>query len=198
MTEILVKANRTGQQLRQKFLYDRTAKEPSFYEGQKVLLSKENVPVGLSKKLTKKYMGPYQIVAVGPNYTYKLKSMDTGKLLRSMINANRLRPYHSSNDLQNRQQDNINDILNDIQVNNDNADSRPANPGLKTPEKILRYKRQNGISYYRVKWLGLDASQNTWEYARTIPKEMREDFHIKYTSKNRKRKKPLTVFKEMP
>ncbi|CAC5369749.1 unnamed protein product [Mytilus coruscus] len=51
------------------------------------------VPAGLDSKLHRKQDGPFYIVAKGPNHTYKLRRCKNNKLVKSMINANRLKMY---------------------------------------------------------------------------------------------------------
>lgn len=52
------------------------------------------VPLGLTPKLYSKYDGPFYIAAEGSNHTYKLRRRSNNKLLKSYINANRLKHYH--------------------------------------------------------------------------------------------------------
>ncbi|MES9903532.1 MAG: reverse transcriptase domain-containing protein, partial [Sedimenticola sp.] len=62
--EIAAKRRREAQ-ARQKARYDRSAAEPSFKVGQRVLLRQEQSPVGMSKKLCPKYSEPLAIVEKG-------------------------------------------------------------------------------------------------------------------------------------
>ena len=60
-------------------------------------------------------------------------------------------------------------------------------------ERILRYSYHNGKKCYRVKFKDCDKSHTVWLTADAVPQDMRDAYHFKYTSKNRKRK--TTVFK---
>ena len=81
-------------QQRQKTHYDKNTALPTFEIQDQVLMYTPKVPVGLSSKLHRKQEGPFYIVAKGPNHTYKLRRCNNNKPLKSMINANRLKPYH--------------------------------------------------------------------------------------------------------
>lgn len=50
--------------------------------------------LGLSSKLYDKSDGPYRIVKVGPNFTYKLRRCSDNKLHGSMMNASNLKRYY--------------------------------------------------------------------------------------------------------
>ena len=77
-----------------KLRHDQNAKEPTFQLNDLVLLRNTRVREGLSTKLADKYTGPYYIVEVGPNHTYKLRNCADNKLLASLMNASRLKLYH--------------------------------------------------------------------------------------------------------
>lgn len=192
---LIIRANRTGQQVKQKAYHDRNAKEPSFFQGQRVMLSKENIAIGQCRKLTAKFTGPYEIVELGPNHTYKLKHITTGKLVKSLVNASRLKKFHTAYDRY--AEDNTDPTLTsstnhsgvqDNNVNGDNPDASDNTAHSAEVEKILRYAYQNGTRWYRVKFKNFDNSHNKWLSANHVPQEMRDAFHFKYTSKNKKRK----------
>ena len=60
--------------------------------GDKVLMTNPAVPVGLVPKLFPPYKGPYRIIDVGPNNTYRLED-GAGKVLTHLIHANRLAAF---------------------------------------------------------------------------------------------------------
>ena len=69
--------------------YDRNTNVPLFAIGGKVLLHDEKVRRGRSAKLTRPYIGPYEIIAVDDvNLTLKLPKNRTLK-----VHANRLKPF---------------------------------------------------------------------------------------------------------
>ena len=73
--------------------YDKKAKEPSFKVGQRVWLRKGNLMPHFSRKLQRKYEGPFYIVFAYVTPNYLLRHCGTHKPLRSPIHANRLKPY---------------------------------------------------------------------------------------------------------
>lgn len=88
------KSKQETHQQKSKVRHDQKAKVPEFEEGDLVLVKQEKVDTGLSAKLAEKWVGPYEIIEVGPNYTYKVKNMENNKVTKSMINAARLKKYH--------------------------------------------------------------------------------------------------------
>ena len=60
--------------------HDVNAKVPTFIIGDLVLLKFTVVQESLSRKLVDKFKGPYYIVELGPNHTYKLKNHETNKI----------------------------------------------------------------------------------------------------------------------
>ena len=57
------------------------------------LSNERRVPKGHSPKLSRSWAGPYEIVEAFDNFVYKLRNCRTGKLIKSRIHANRLKPY---------------------------------------------------------------------------------------------------------
>ncbi|KAH3796434.1 hypothetical protein DPMN_150002 [Dreissena polymorpha] len=102
-------------------------------------MTKENVKIGLSKKLTPKFEGPYEIIDIGPNYTYQLKSIADGKISKSLINANRLKKYFDGESI--TKDDTSNEEPEPDLANNDE------NVLQQEPDKILQYRYQNGKKY---------------------------------------------------
>lgn len=76
-----------------KIRHDLKSKEPSFKCNDLVLLKSVRVNECLSMKLSDKYLGPYYIVEICPNHTYRLRSCTDHKLLASPVHANRLKLY---------------------------------------------------------------------------------------------------------
>ncbi|XP_046562535.1 uncharacterized protein LOC124271427 [Haliotis rubra] len=89
----LAKDNMSAAQDKSKGLQDIRAKEPSYSVGDQVLMTDPTVKTGLSPKLSKKWIGPYRIIRIGLNHTYKLMNASTNKEHKSFIHANRLKPY---------------------------------------------------------------------------------------------------------
>ncbi|XP_048243286.1 uncharacterized protein LOC125376042 isoform X2 [Haliotis rufescens] len=89
----LAKDNMSAAQDKSMNLQDVRAKEPSFAVGDQVLMTDPTVKTGLSPKLSKKWIGPYRIIRIGLNYTFKLLNTNTNKEHKSFIHANRLKTY---------------------------------------------------------------------------------------------------------
>jgi O-acetyl-ADP-ribose deacetylase (regulator of RNase III) len=73
--------------------HNENAVTPTFKTGDKVLLSNEAVKPGQSKKLSRRFSGPHFIIKSLDNFTYYLKHVLTGKLLRRPVHASRLIEY---------------------------------------------------------------------------------------------------------
>ena len=74
---------------RSKEYYDKDSEMFEIQTGQKVLLFDETIRRGRSKKLSRQYVGPYDVVAVdGVNVTLK-KGCTTQK-----VHVNRVRPFY--------------------------------------------------------------------------------------------------------
>ncbi|XP_048252488.1 uncharacterized protein LOC125380443 [Haliotis rufescens] len=67
--------------------------EPSFMLGQQVLLHSPVIKQGLSPKLSQSWTGPYYITDIGPNHTFKIHRCSDDKEHKSLVHANRLKPY---------------------------------------------------------------------------------------------------------
>ena len=95
------------------------AQVPNFKIGDKVLLKQDKTPLGQSAKLINKRDGPYLIQGKGPNFTYKIRHLGTGKVHKSLVNAARLTLYN--------QRQTEADITNEQSsgVANDSTDSEP-------------------------------------------------------------------------
>ena len=86
-------SNMQNAQSKSKQYFDQKAKEPNFALHDRVLLNVSHNPAGLSPKLFQKCEGPYYIVQLGPNFTYKLSRCSDHKLIKSLINASRICNY---------------------------------------------------------------------------------------------------------
>lgn len=94
VTNEIVQANIKIHQERNKERRDINIKLPKFQQGDKVLIKINKVPKGLSIKLHDKADGPYEIIELGPNFTYKLKRCSDNKVHQSLMNATNLKIYH--------------------------------------------------------------------------------------------------------
>jgi hypothetical protein len=76
-----------------KNLHDKFAEYPRYKLGEKVLLHDPKVPVGKTAKLYRTWTGPFEILETYDNFLYKLKNCQTGKIIKSRIHSNRMKPY---------------------------------------------------------------------------------------------------------
>ena len=90
----IARANHLAHQQKNKNRHDAKVKVPEFKIGDKVLFKVNKVPTGMSSKLHDKSDGPFRIVQIGPNYTYKLVRCDNNKAHPSLVNATNLKVYH--------------------------------------------------------------------------------------------------------
>lgn len=204
LTNMLVSANRIGEQARQKKRHDLKAKAPSFTVGNKVYVRNEAITKGLSKKLSPKFNGPFEIVDAGPNYTYQLKRLSDGKIFRNLFNASRLKLWHERN-VRTSQQPNLepqtNDAATRVQSNDEGSSltnaSQPQLPVKnKVVEKIVRMQCRGQTRWYRVKWVDLPWDQCSWVTSDSVPQDLLSKYHQKFNFKGRKRKRRLLSLRE--
>lgn len=87
----IAEENIAWHQKQNKIKHDFNSNTPNFQLGDQVLIKINKVPKWLSSKLYDKSDGPYRIVEVGPNFTYKLRRCSDNKLHGSMMNASNLK-----------------------------------------------------------------------------------------------------------
>ena len=85
----LVKDNLEETRKQMKIQYDKRAKVLDYKVGDKVLLDIRVVPIGLNKKLTAKYEGPYRILEIHNDGTVTIKHNSNSTKL---VHINRLKP----------------------------------------------------------------------------------------------------------
>ena len=199
-------------QVRYKKYYDQKAKEPKFSPGDRVWLYNIKVPIGLSKKLHRKWTGPFYITQMGPNHTYKLRQCSDNKEVKSLTHANRLKMFYdpTSRPVQSPFQiakANVNDERDDDETQPDipnTADNRQTQDDPRdnennankdkegtwhTIDRICAFKRQNGKVYYRVKWA--DIPQTEWVLSENVSDFAKQEFHVNRTASGKRRKRPL-------
>jgi len=81
---------------RTQFYYNRDSAYPSYAVGQKVLMYDTVTKKGVSKKLKKRWIGPYLVTEVGDGYVYKLCHCESGQMLPAFVHSNRLRPFYET------------------------------------------------------------------------------------------------------
>lgn len=94
VTNEIVKNNIQRHQQQNKERHYLRVKLPDFKLGDKVLIKVNKVPKRQSSKLYDKAEGPYQIIELGPYFTYKLRRCSDNKVNASYMNATNLKMYH--------------------------------------------------------------------------------------------------------
>jgi transposase InsO family protein len=174
--------------------YDKKAKTPKFTVGQKVLLQNRAVKKHHSKKFQQKFVGPFQIIEEGPNYTYRLNNIANGKDIQTLIHANRLKTYK---DPQNRDSVGLrSSLVNDTsQIVPQTSDSlsqqsqtqdNSANQWIPA-EKILATKTKYQKRFYRIKFED-DSIAPEWVAAHDVSDALKAAYHVKYTQTGKLRK----------
>ena len=136
---------------RTQFYYNRDTAYPSYVVGQKVLLHDPVTKKGVSKKLKKRWIGPYFVTEAGDGYVYKLRHCETGQPLKAFVHSNRLRPFHETRDASN-----IPDPT--PTTNTDSTDHNADSARTTLPDgwfeinKITNRKQIAGKTHYLVHW----------------------------------------------
>ena len=189
------------------------AKESKFSPGDIAWLYNTKVPIGLSKKLHRKWTGPLYITQMGPNHTYKLRQCSDNREMKSLTHANRLKmfydlasrlvqsPFQTANSNGNDERDD-DETQSDIPNTADNwqtqdnpqnneSNSNKENEGTWHPiDRICAFKTQNGKVYYRVKWA--DIPQTEWVLSENVSDFAKQQFHVYRTASGKRRKRPLS------
>ena len=178
-----------------KFYYDKNAAYPTYQLGSKVLLFDETTKPGQSKKLKRRWAGPYFIEKVCPNYNFVLRHCASGKVLPSPAHSNRLRPFREN-------RDRFHAVApHQSSTSHDNAavPSSPTSLQQSTPvaddewleiHKLSKKKKVAGKTYYYVHWKDKENSK-TWEPADNITpmpiQKFEEDLQKRARSRRKKR-----------
>ncbi|CAG2216313.1 unnamed protein product [Mytilus edulis] len=197
-------------QERQKSHYDKNTALPQFEIQDLVLMHNPKVPVGLSSKLHRKNNGPFYIVAKGPNHTFKLRRCEDNKLLKSMINSNRLKKYippdhrpdqnapppdeprpdpRRTEQPNFQQQDPNPDPSQNSQTDIQDSDE-PVEDNSKQfydIEKLLQRRKYKGEPQFLVKWVGF--KEKTWEPEQNLPIQLVRQFLATKTQGGKRRKR---------
>ena len=212
------KENTTNQQQKYKLQYDKKSKRPKFKLGDKVWLFCQKIDCGLSRKLSDKWLGPYLIVALFDDFTFKLQDINTRECLASRVHANRLkiffdqskrptnRPLYVSphNNLgahlleETQISTPIQSQQNHTQSNtNQSLEGTPLeNTPTQTKEKytkeeidrIIKCVKNKGQYQYRIKFKDSTRDQE-WQFADMLPQQLIDEFHVNCNQRGRKRKR---------
>ena len=86
----IAKENIQLAQKKYKHQHDKRAKEPDFYEGQRVWLYNPATPKGSNPKMIQRWGGPYCIVLANNNHTYCLRDCKENDLHKGLVHARHL------------------------------------------------------------------------------------------------------------
>ena len=146
-------ANTAAAQDRQKTFADQHRREQSYKLGDKVWVSTQNFRMqkGKTKKFANKFEGPFTIEQVVSSTAYKLDLKGVLKV-HPVFHVQHLKPYKTS-EMHPDIEDGPTAAKEDYEDDN--------SPML--IDKIVNSKKIKGKTYYRIRWQGLDASEDTWE-----------------------------------
>ena len=197
------KKNLEEAQVKSKRLHDQKAKAPDFGIGDLVLIKQGKVPMGMSAKLTDKWEGPFRIVEIGPNFTYKIKDLQNNKIKRSLINATRLKLYNkrpvdrdenaqglldNNNPFHNHEKSQENQTENNTSTNDSHEDNITGHeyPKDMSNIRIIKANKKGGRQRYRIQW---PDGTREWELEANIPKYAIDTYLKHYTKFGMKRKR---------
>ena len=142
---------------RQAYQFDKGHQAPNLEVGDKVLINPHTLELvneaGKSCKFMQRKISPFEVTeAISPT-AYRLRLPDSYKG-HNVINIQHLTKYHRSADRTRPKLSNPRDDL-------------PSTEEYEV-EKIVGERRKKGKIYYRIRWKGYDAEDNTWQSARDI------------------------------
>ncbi|VDI78664.1 Hypothetical predicted protein [Mytilus galloprovincialis] len=131
-------------QLKSKIYYDKKSRIPKFAVGDHVYLKIMKIRSGKKKKLEPKWMGPYYIVRCGSNDTYKICELQTHKLMKPLVHANRLKPYKDPRDYR-PQADNHSDLRADDKTDDEDESDTPVYSKV-APDQSVQQSQKSDTS----------------------------------------------------
>lgn len=175
--------------------HDVRAKLPTYKLGDKVLLFSPKVPVGKSRKLHRKWTGPYFITELGPNHTYKLCNCVDNKELLCLVNARRLQAYDDPMDRPKPTPDPQSQTpVTADQPNSAQGDSMPGPQDTTDPsqtwyrvKKICTKRKRNGKMFYKIKWEGY--TEPTWEPEINLSPALLQEYKLSLAQRRSNRRK---------
>lgn len=206
----LAQENQRHHQAKNKSRHDLKATEPNFKLGDLVLFKVNPVPKGYSSKLYDKANGPYRIIELGPNFTYKLKRCSDNKVHSSLINATNLKHYNDPQvQRSNVQSDPVENAKpdqedNDHMTANDQVDQnehpQPGTPEVVPPpgnvgedsevkfwtfNKLIRGRFRNGHREIYVEW---NDKTRSWVRDTDFTPDALNEINRKFTKQGKRRK----------
>ncbi|HEX9613546.1 MAG TPA: reverse transcriptase domain-containing protein [Candidatus Bathyarchaeia archaeon] len=142
---------------RQAFQYDKGRRAPQLDLGDEVLINPHALELietkGKGRKLIQRKIGPFEITEVVSPTAFRLRLPDSYPM-HNVVNIRHLTKYHRSPDKQRPTLTNPRDLLKSSEEYE--------------VEKIVGEKRSKGKSFYKVRWKGYDAENDTWQSARDL------------------------------
>jgi len=193
----IAKANMRQARAKYTHQYNKRSRNPTFQVNDKVLLHKEFYSNDVSPKLQQRWIGPFKVVKVFPNFTYKLENVQTGKQLVHVVHANRLKKFFERFPVADKQRIQVGNQRDNPEVNEhqNNAQDKVENVQADTKvnrviDRLLQCVINRGRRMYKVKWLEESGrTHTTWEYAESIPQVLRDQFHVKKTMSGKAKRK---------
>ena len=142
---------------RQAFQHDKGRKAPQLDLGDEVLINPHALELietkGTGRKLIQRKIGPFEITEVVSPTAFRLRLPDSYPM-HNVVNIRHLTKYHRSPDKQRPMLTNPRDLLKSSEEYE--------------VEKIVGEKRSKGKSFYKVRWKGYDAENDSWQSARDL------------------------------
>ena len=142
---------------RQAFQHDKGRKAPQLDLGDEVLINPHALELietkGKGRKLIQRKIGPFEITEVVSPTAFRLRLPDSYPM-HNVVNIRHLTKYHRSLDKQRPTLTNPRDLLKSSEEYE--------------VEKIVGEKRSKGKSFYKVRWKGYDAENDSWQSARDL------------------------------
>ena len=200
----LVKENTLKAQQKFKRYYDKTAATPKFMVRDNVWLYNPKTEPGKSPKLTRKWTGPYYISEKLSEVNFRLRNLATHQAVKSVVHANRLRPY-TNPALRPTNPSGLPDRIQQLEMDDQEKDeTEPPSSSVNDQdipevsnldnfdlEKIVKASYHRGRLVYLVRYRNETGRTRTeWRYSGDLPEDVRKNFHIKYTFSGTVRKRP--------
>ena len=171
-----------------KKVYDRKAQSVLYEPGDVVWVYIPVVSKGLTKKLAHPWCGPYMIIEKSGEVDFRVKNLVTGKVMKSLVHANRLKYVHSRFERPSVNLGQLPEIVvEDDDVSPDDFEGPqavrsdpvviPALPNTNEVfdvERIIKGRRRKGKLFYLIHWKGYGVKDRTWEPEENLNETARE------------------------
>jgi hypothetical protein len=142
---------------KQAYQFDKGRRAPTLDIGDEVLINPHSLELinekGASRKLMQRKIGPFEVIDIISPTAYKLRLPDSYKG-HNVFNLQHLTKYYRSEEA------NRPTLVN-------SRETMPYSEEYEV-EKIVGERKNNGKLYYRVRWKGYNAEDDTWQTARDL------------------------------